>query len=97
MSKKLEHRLEGRYLINFKNGSRSEGYVFTPDDIENGGWVDIDPENAFETREEAERMLAQAQAYCTEKGYENISLRLEKCGMDRMKLSQPTNHKTKET
>ena len=58
-------------------GNKS-GYVVTPEDVENDGLVNIEPENfAFETLEEAEKTKAELENYAQSKGYENASFQIE--------------------
>jgi hypothetical protein len=45
-------------------------YVLTEEDVENGGWTDIDGENfVIDTPEEAESIKTHLENYCLEKGY----------------------------
>lgn len=65
------------YYICMTVGNKS-GYVVTAEDVENDGWVNIEPENfAFETREEAEATKAELEDYAQSKGYENASFQIE--------------------
>lgn len=65
------------YYICMTAGNKS-GYVVTPEDVENDGWVNIEPENfAFETREAAEKTKAELENYAQSKGYENASFQIE--------------------
>jgi len=60
------------YFIMMVGWSKADDmkYVLTEQDVENGGWKDIDAENfVIETREEAEAIKAHLENYCLEKGY----------------------------
>ena len=73
----LDEDLTPVYYICMTVGKKS-GYVVTPEDVENDGWVNIEPENfAFETREEAEKTKAELENYAQSKGYENASFQIE--------------------
>lgn len=73
----LDEDLAPVYYICMTAGNKS-GYVVTPEDVENDGWVNIEPENfAFETREEAEKTKAELENYAQSKGYENASFQIE--------------------
>jgi hypothetical protein len=64
------------YLIEKKVGEKYS-YAFSTDDIEETGWVDAVELDWFMERDEAEKLLAELQAYCAEKGYVNVELSLE--------------------
>lgn len=73
----LDEDLTPVYYICMTVGNKS-GYVVTAEDVENDGWVNIEPENfAFETREEAEATKAELEDYAQSKGYENASFQIE--------------------
>lgn len=64
------------YAISMKVGNRY-AFVFNTEDIENDGFVDIDPSWLFPTKAEAEQALSELQAYCEAKEYINVELSLE--------------------
>lgn len=64
------------YLIEKKVGDKYS-YAFDTDDIEETGWVDTVELDWFMERDEAEKLLAELQAYCDKKGYVNVELSLE--------------------
>lgn len=64
------------YLIDKKVGDKYS-YAFNTDDIEETGWVDGVDLDMFMERDEAEKLLAELQAYCDKKGYNNVVLWLE--------------------
>ena len=73
----LAKDLTPAYYVCMTVGNKS-AYVVTPEDVENDGWVNIEPENfAFETREEAEKTKAELENYAQSKGYENASFQIE--------------------
>lgn len=53
-------------------------YVFDTYQIEtDGGFTDIEPDWCFLTRDEAEKALAEMEAFCKDKGYINCKFRIE--------------------
>lgn len=75
----LHHtHIDTYYLIYMKEGTRHEGYVITEEDVEHGGWIDIDVENfRINSREESETIMHELESYCEEKGYQNIQFAIE--------------------
>ena len=64
------------YAIEMSVGDK-HSYVFETNDIEDGGFVDLEPDWLIPTDTEANQVLAELQAYCDEKGYKNVILCVE--------------------
>lgn len=64
------------YAIVMKVGSKYS-YVFTPSDIENDGYTDLEPDWCYEYRDEAEQQLETLKGYCEARDYVNVELSIE--------------------
>ena len=68
------------YLIAMINGNK-ESYVENENDVEAGGFVDIDVDNfAFATEQEAQERIAELEEFSRSKGYilgEHFGFRIE--------------------
>lgn len=52
-------------------------YVFETNDIEDGGFVDLEPDWLIPTEEEAAQVLDELKGYCADNGYKNVILHVE--------------------
>ena len=65
------------YLLYIVQNRKS---AYTTDDIEQGGWCNINPDDfSIQDEEDAERIRQELQRYCDEKGYIYYHIGIEKC------------------
>lgn len=64
------------YAIEMTIGNK-HSYVFGTDDIEDGGFADIENDMLITEKEEAEELLDALRGYCEQNSYNNVKLRIE--------------------
>lgn len=84
------------YAIVMKVGSKYS-YVFTPSDIENDGYTDLEPDWCYEYRDEAEQQLETLKGYCEAHDYVNVELSIETITINNPKTKTAMTLNTNDT